>query len=147
MLFYIVIDMCYLSKFTEFTKPRVNNNVDYRLGSFWYVNIDSSIVTNVLVWWWIMLIIEEDMLVCLQGYMKNHCYFPRLCYEPKLFLRSLCFFPLRLKVKVKVTQSCPTLWNPLDCMLPGSSVHGILQTRTLKWVGVPFSRGVFPTQE
>ena len=40
-----------------------------------------------------MLIIEEDMLVCLQGYMKNLCYFPQFCYEPKLFLRSLFFSP------------------------------------------------------
>ena len=33
------------------------------------------------------------------------------------------------QVKVKVTQSCPTLWDPMDCGLPGSSVHGILQVR------------------
>ena len=45
------------------------------------------------------------------------------------------------KVKVKATQSCPTLCGPMDCSLPGFSVHGILQTRILKWVGIPFSRG------
>ena len=43
--------------------------------------------------------------------------------------------------KVKVTQSCPTLCDPMDCSLPGSSVHGILQVRILEWVAVPFSRG------
>ena len=37
-------------------------------------------------------------------------------------------------------QSCPTLCDPMDCSLPGSSVHGILQARTLKWVGMPSSR-------
>ena len=42
---------------------------------------------------------------------------------------------------VKVAQSCPTLCNPMDCSLPRSSVHGILQTRILQWVAVPFSRG------
>ena len=31
-----------------------------------------------------------------------------------------------------VAQSCPTLCNPIDCNLPGSSIHGILQTRTLE---------------
>ena len=36
---------------------------------------------------------------------------------------------------------CPTLCNPMDCSLPGSSVHGILQAITLKWVAMPFSRG------
>ena len=47
---------------------------------------------------------------------------------------------------MKVTQSCPTLWDPMDCSPPGSSVHGILQARVLEWVAMPSSRGVFPTQ-
>ena len=37
-------------------------------------------------------------------------------------------------------QSCLTLCNPMKCSLPGSSVHGILQTRVLEWVAIPFSR-------
>ena len=44
-------------------------------------------------------------------------------------------------MKVKVAQSCPTICDPMDCSLPGSSVHGILQARILEWVAVPFSRG------
>ena len=46
-----------------------------------------------------------------------------------------------LSLKVLVTQSCPTLFDPMDCSSPGSSVHGILQARILKWVAIPFSRG------
>ena len=46
-----------------------------------------------------------------------------------------------LRVKVKIAQSCPTLCDPMDCSLPGSSVHGILQARILGWVTVCFSRG------
>ena len=42
---------------------------------------------------------------------------------------------------VKVAQSCRTLCNPMNCSQPGSSVHGILQARTLEWVAFPFSRG------
>ena len=38
-------------------------------------------------------------------------------------------------------QSCPTLCNPMDYILPDSSVHGILQARILDWVAVPSSRG------
>ena len=37
-----------------------------------------------------------------------------------------------LKVKVLFAQSCPTLWDPIDYSPPGSSVHGILQTRILE---------------
>ena len=44
----------------------------------------------------------------------------------------------------KSIQSCPTLCNPVDCSLPGSSVHGILQARILEWVAVSFSRGSSP---
>ena len=36
------------------------------------------------------------------------------------------------KVKVLLAHSCPTLWDPMDCSTPGSSVHGILQTRILQ---------------
>ena len=39
----------------------------------------------------------------------------------------------------KSPQSCPTLCNPMDCSLPGFSVHGILQARTLEWVAISFS--------
>ena len=42
---------------------------------------------------------------------------------------------------IKVTQSCPTLCDPMDCSLPGSSVHGILQGWIMEWVAFPFSRG------
>ena len=41
----------------------------------------------------------------------------------------------------EVAQSCPTLCNLVDCSLPGFSVHGILQARTLEWVTISFSRG------
>ena len=40
-----------------------------------------------------------------------------------------------------VTQLCLTLWNPMDCSLPGSSVHGISQARILEWVAISSSRG------
>ena len=43
--------------------------------------------------------------------------------------------------RAKSLQSCLTLWNPMDCGPPGSSVYGILQARTLEWVAVPSSRG------
>ena len=42
-------------------------------------------------------------------------------------------------VYAKLLQSCPTLCNPMDFSLPGSSVHGILQARILEWVAMPSS--------
>ena len=43
--------------------------------------------------------------------------------------------------KVLVAQECPTLYDPMDCSPPGSSVHEILQARILEWVAISFSRG------
>jgi len=42
---------------------------------------------------------------------------------------------------VLVSQSCPTLCDPMDCSLPGSSVHGLFQARIPEWVAISFSRG------
>ena len=39
-----------------------------------------------------------------------------------------------------LTKSCLTLWDPMDCSPPGSSVHGILQTSIIEWVAIPLSR-------
>ena len=46
----------------------------------------------------------------------------------------------KLKIKVSVAESCLTLCDPMDCSLPGPSVHGVLQARILEWVAIPFSR-------
>ena len=46
-----------------------------------------------------------------------------------------------------VTQWCPTLGNPLDCSLPGSSVPGLFQARILEWVAISYSRGSSPPRD
>ena len=48
---------------------------------------------------------------------------------------------LGLEGEGEVTQSYPTLCDPVDCSLSGFSVHGILQARILEWVTISFSRG------
>ena len=45
------------------------------------------------------------------------------------------------------SQSCLTLCDPMDCSLPGSSVHGIFQARILEWVAISHSRGSSPTRD
>ena len=46
---------------------------------------------------------------------------------------------MKVKSESEVTHSCPTLSDPMDCSLPGSSVHGILQATVLEWVTIAFS--------
>ena len=46
---------------------------------------------------------------------------------------------MKVKSESEVAQSCPTLSDPMDCSLPGSSVHGIFQARVLEWVAIAFS--------
>ena len=47
---------------------------------------------------------------------------------------------MKVKSGSEVAQSCPTLYHPRDCSLPGSSIHGIFQARVLEWVTIAFSR-------
>ena len=46
---------------------------------------------------------------------------------------------MKVKSENEVTQSCPTLSDPMDCSLPGSSAHGIFQARVLEWGAIAFS--------
>ena len=43
-----------------------------------------------------------------------------------------------MKVKSEIAQSCPTLRDPMDCNLPGSSAHGIFQEGVLEWIAIAF---------
>ena len=63
---------------------------------------------------------------------SNHLVLSPLLLPPSIFPgMSVC---------VLVAQSCPTLCDPMDCSLPGSFVHGILQARVLEWAAISFSR-------
>ena len=45
---------------------------------------------------------------------------------------------MKVKSESEVAQSCPTLSDPMDCSLPGSSIHGIFQARVLEWGAIAF---------
>ena len=51
---------------------------------------------------------------------------------------------MKVKSESEVAQSCLTLSNPMDCSLPGSSVHGIFQARVLEWGAIAFSQIIKP---
>ena len=52
-----------------------------------------------------------------------------------------CNFVYECVCGCSIAQSCPTLWDPLDCSPPGSSAHGISQARIREWVAISSSRG------
>ena len=52
---------------------------------------------------------------------------------------------MKVKRESEVTLLCPTLSDPMDCSLPGSSIHGIFQARVLEWVAIAFSKGWNPS--
>ena len=51
-------------------------------------------------------------------------------------------YALNMKNESEVAQLCLTLCDPMDCSLPDSSVHGILQARILQWVAIPFFQAI-----
>ena len=63
----------------------------------------------------------------------HHQHIPRTCNMGIIYICCYCC--------CSVTKSCPTFCDPMDCSPPGSSVHGILQARILKWVTLPSFRG------
>ena len=69
------------------------------------------------------------------------CIFPQKLWA---MINELVLIPFRAEKEVEkhpyCCQSCPTVCNPLNCSPPGSSVHGIVQTRTLEGVAISFSR-------
>ena len=62
------------------------------------------------------------------------------CFQKNMQWLCSLMYTYKVKVRVLVAQSCPTLCHPMDCSPPGSSVHGILQARILEWVAISFSR-------
>ena len=70
----------------------------------------------------------------------------RPCDSPGKNTGVGCHFLLqciKVKSESEVAQSCPTLSDPMDCSLPGSSIHGIFQSRVLEWGAIAFSVFLF----
>ena len=63
-----------------------------------------------------------------------------LRFKPTFSLSSFAFFK---RLFAKLLQSCPILCDPMDCSLPGSSIHGIFHARVLEWAAIAFSKRLF----
>ena len=82
---------------------------------------------------------SEDATYCNSDPTQPNKYFlnNNKVHNSVVFSRSTKLW----KHSSEVDQSCPTLCNPMDWSLPGSSIHGIFQARVLEWVAISFSRG------
>ena len=88
-------------------------------------------------WWWccfsyLLLLLSHFSRVLL-------CATPSLGFSRQEHWSGLPFPSPMHKSESEVAQSCPTLRYPMDCSLPGSSIHGIFQARVLEWGAIAFS--------
>ena len=92
----------------------------------------------VSVWFlgWLSQALDSILSLCGTEQMGFQPPLARRCQPFNLPPRKV----VRAGVGAKLLQSCPTLFDPMDCSPPGSSVHGISQARTLEWVAMPSSR-------
>ena len=88
------------------------------------------------------------MLMCVRITHSIYCWVYICMAETRFVYLFTCWktfgllqFCTVVDSEVKIAQSCPTLCDPMDCSLPGSSVHGISQARIMEWVAISFSRG------
>ena len=85
---------------------------------------------------------NPGLLYCMQTlYRLSYGGKPQRCLQNLNHSSRASCKPESLKLKSEVAQLYLTLCDPMDCNLPGSSVHGILQARVLEWVAISFSRG------
>ena len=108
----------------------ITDSVDMNLSKFWEIVEDrgaccSSVVSDP-VW----------------PHRRQPTRLPRPWDSPGKNTGVGCHFLLqcmKVKSESEVTQSCPTLSDPMDCSPPGSSAHGIFQARVLEWAAIAFS--------
>ena len=82
------------------------------------------------------------MSVSVQLHRRQPTRLPHPWDSPGKNTRVGCHFLLqcmKVKSESEVAQSCPTLSDPMDCSLPGSSIHGVFQARVLEWGTIIFS--------
>ena len=93
--------------------------------------ISVDIVDLASSFWWLLSVLSSDRI-----YRSLSVHTPT-CRQWDYFRVGVCL----------VAQSCPTLFDSMDCSSPGSSVHGILQARILDWATISYSRGSFPPRD
>ena len=110
-----------------------------------------EIVQAMMIVWFITCIFLEiclwaswsEFYICWETVLSTFFHLLSFSQTRKAWYKSLIHLKANnsWESESEVVQSCPTLCDPMDCSLPGSSVHGILQARVLEWVDIFFSRG------
>ena len=88
-------------------------------------------------------VVQNSRKIVLVFFQKFWYFFPKTNHYFFKYFFSLFFHwrnNMLIESESEVTQSCLTLFDPMDCSLPGSSVHGIFQARVLEWVVIFFSK-------
>ena len=91
------------------------------------------------------LLLERKAMTNLDSILKNRYHFANQHPYSKAMVFPVimygCWTTKKAEMKwSEVAQSCPTLCNPMDCNLPGFSVHQIFQAQVLEWVAISFSK-------
>ena len=100
----------------------ITNSMDMNLGKLW------DMVTDRKAW-----------CAVVHGVAKNQ-HDLATEQQQQLYTHTYTHTPIYICAHTKSLQSSPTVCSPIDCNLPGSSIHRILQARILGWVALPFSR-------
>ena len=103
-----------------------------------YYKVWSLIISCLLL----LLLSRSVMSDSLRPHRRQPTRLPRPWDSPSKNTGVGCHFLLqymKVKSESEVTQSCPTLHDPMDCSLPGFSVHGIFQARVLEWGAIAVS--------
>ena len=105
-----------------------------------FISTNSTILDNLVP---LIYLIASDYQLLINNLQNKQLPTSTLSYSSMDFL-VLSIIKIQLLkdscMHAKSLQLCLTLCNPVDCILPGSSVHGILQARILQWGAMPFTR-------
>ena len=104
-----------------------------------YYKVWSLIISCLLL---LLLLSRSVVSDSLRPHRRQPTRLPRPWDSPSKNTGVGCHFLLqymKVKSESEVTQSCPTLHDPMDCSLPGFSVHGIFQARVLEWGAIAVS--------
>ena len=86
----------------------------------------------------IMIRIQLNFTLCVHICMYEMCLY--VCVSVCVCVCVCVYIYIYMKSESEAAQLCLTLCNSMDCRRPGSSIHGIFQTRILEWVAISFSR-------
>ena len=112
------------------------------LAFIWQCNLNILsylILGTTLKWWYFVSLFLRLEYWSLERLINTPFVEPR--FEFICLAQSPNAYPLNHTICVFVIQLCLTLCDPMDCSLPGSSLHGIPKANILEWVLIPFSRG------